>query len=339
MSTTTIPQTFSDLYTDLIDRSRANSSDSSTVVLAKRYINTALHDIHITRPWPWAERRAYLNTNAPYNTGTVDIALSARTTVTGSGTLWNTAVTGMGFNNANAGGKMIFSGGNEIYEVSSVGSDTSITLASRYIESAALSAGTYTYFEDEYALASDFWHLIDTRQFSTPFGIEVIGRQDFYRRFPRNGSPGIPRIATIIDLAPSGSVTPRSRVVFHPYPDAMYSIPYRYMTTNLAVSSTGTAATNLSSDTDEPIVPTRYRHAIVLQALVQWYRDRKDDARYQAAMQDYDATFARMAGDYPLENDRPRLVATRPSRIWKGIGRRTRGKNFDVNGAFDRFEI
>jgi hypothetical protein len=245
----------------------------------------------------------------------------------------------MGYNNTQAGGKMVLAGSHEIYEVSSVGSDTSITLATRYVGDTALSGDTYTYFEDEYALAADFWRLVDIRQFSSPMGIEVISRQDFYRRFPRNGGPGLPRTATIIDLVPSSATTARPRVLFNPYPDQAYSIPYRYLTTYLATSSGGTAAANLSSDTDEPIVPVRYRHVIVLQALSQWYRDRKDDARYQAAMQDFDITFARMAGDYPLENDTPRLVAKRPSRIWRGLGRRTRGGRFDVNEAFDRMEM
>src|SRR5258706_301059 len=85
----------------------------------------------------------------------MQIATSARTTVTGSSTLWNTAVTGMGFNNARVGGKMRFDT-TDVYTVSTVGSDTAITLASRYIGDSALSGSTYSYFEDEYALAADY---------------------------------------------------------------------------------------------------------------------------------------------------------------------------------------
>src|SRR5262245_12669496 len=127
MSATTQVTTFSDLYTEVLNRVRANTSDTTSIALAKRYINKGLNDIHIQRKRPWAERKRVLNTHAPYSTGTIAIALSARTTVTGSSTLWNTAVTGMGFNNARVGGKMVF-GDNEVYQVSAVTNDTSITL-------------------------------------------------------------------------------------------------------------------------------------------------------------------------------------------------------------------
>ena len=46
----------------------------------------------------------------------------------------------------------------------------------------------------------------------------------------------------------------------------------------------GAEQAELVNDNDEPIMPRRYRHAIVLRAVYEWYLYRKDDARAQEAL-------------------------------------------------------
>lgn len=332
MATTGQPTVFSELYGDLLSRMRADTTASGAAeTIAKRYLNIALHDVHIQQNWPWAERTATLITRPPYTTGSVSIASTSRTTLEGTNTLWNTAVSGMGFNNANVGGKVYLSHG-EVHKVTAVGGDTSITLGSRYTASLdvasdyALAYGSYTYFEDEYALESDFFRLIDARQFSDVMAIPVLGSQDFYKRFPRNAQgPGAPQCATIVELGASGSADWRPRVVFHPHPDQAYSIPYRYVTRNLAVSSSGTAATEMSSDTDQPIIPVRYRHMLIPYASFIWYRDQKDDQRSQEAYTEYTDMVKRVAGDTNPQRDFPRILPARQQRPYflaRGTGSR-----------------
>ena len=211
MSSTTQPTTFSDLYTDLIDKTRSSSS-TALLVQAKRYINSALHDMH-TNPaqlMPWAIRRGVLLTNAPYSTGTVSITTAtSRTAVTGSGTLWNTDSNNLGFNNARVGGKIKVGSTPEVYEVSAVGSDTTLTLGSRYTGT-TLSGASYQYFEDEYALASDFWRISDLRLFSSDMNIPLVGPMEFRRLNVRNDVVGRPKYAAIIELAPSGTAASSS---------------------------------------------------------------------------------------------------------------------------------
>jgi hypothetical protein len=310
MSVATQVTDLSDLRTDLITRVRDATGVTATNNIADRYLNMALHDIHINpgNNWPWAIRRGYLLTHAPYTTGTVDVAASARTTVTGTDTLWNTTVTGMGFANARVGGKMIFGGWPEVYEVSAVGSDTSITINPRY-PGDALSGATYTYFEDEYALASDFHRPLDWRQFSDEVKIGLVGPQEFRRRWVKNTRLGRPKNATIIQLAFSSSTAPRYRVVLNPVPNDELEIPYQYITTNLAVSTAGAEQTQMTATTDEPIIPLGYRHVLVFHALYHWYRDRKDDARSQEAKAEYVELLQRMAGDmFQGMRDNPKFV-------------------------------
>src|SRR3990167_5452037 len=331
MATTGQPTTFSELYTDLLNTVRESTAVTATVVIAKRYINRALHDMHIDSDFPWAIRRATLLLHPTYTTGTVDVTQGG-TTWTGTSTVWTTV---NAFNQANARttGKITING-TDIYTIATVGA-SSITTNERFV-AATVDDSSYTYYEDEYALASDFWQPVDKRQFTDALPIELIGPREFYRRYPRNSTTGTPKVATIIELGPSGDTVPRPRVVFHQAPSSAMLIPYRYITANLAVSSLGVAATSLSADTDEPIVPLRYRHLIILHALYFWYRDRKDDQRSQEARGEYQDLLRRIRQDTQASDDRPRIIP-RTAR-YKQMPVLSGRRRYDINGRFDRME-
>lgn len=340
MSATSQLTTFSDLFTDLQNRVRIVTGVTASENQAKRYINLALHDMHLGTEYkyPWAERSATLITNARYTTGTATITKGA-TALSGTSTAWNTA-TGLGFNNMRAGGKVTLGSRVEPYEISSVTSDTAAVLSDRYIGS-DLTAGSYVYYEDEYALASDFFRPIDWSFFDSNREIKLIDRDEFNRWFPRNSQTGKPQYAMLIDKAPSGSVTRRRRVVLAYPPDAVYAIRYRYITGNLAVSSSGTEQENLSADTDEPLVPLRYRHAILYHALYNWYRDKKDDSRSAELWAQYVDVMQRISGDVELGSRTPKLMpqmsgyaqaARRPYR------HRGRSRGYVAGSGFDRLE-
>lgn len=340
MSTSTQVTDLADLRGDLLRRAREATAVTATNAIANSWINQALMDLHISpgHQWPWAIRRGYLQTHATYTTGTVTIAAATRTTATGASTLWNTAVAGMGFTNARVGGKMTFAGGPNIYEVSAVGGDTSITLSSRYVGD-ALSAASYVYYEDEYALASDFYRPVDLRNFTTELDIPLVGPQEFRRRFPRNNRTGRPNVATILQLGFTTDTAARYRVAIHPVPDAIYHIPYDYITSNLAVSSAGVEQTQLTADADEPIVPLRYRHVLVLGALYQWMRDRRDDARSAEVKAEYTGLITRMAGETIVGQDNPRFVPMVGNYYRQASNPRRRGGRYDPGGMFDTLRM
>jgi len=342
MGAATQVTTLADLRRDFLFRLREATSVTDTNNAADRFLNTALHDIHVApgNYVPWAIRRNYLETHDDYTTGTVAIDISvSRTAVTGSSTAWNTAVDGMGFNNARVGGKVRFAGETDVYLVSAVGSDTSITLAHRYVGDSDLSGDSYTYFEDEYPLESDFFRPVDLRSFSKEFNIPLIGPQEFRRRYPGNYTIGRPSVATIIQLDFSSNTTPRYRVVVHPPPDNIYVIPYEYITSNLAVTSSGTEQAQLVNDTDEPIIPLRYRHLIVLNALYHWYRDRKDDTRSQETKAEYNELMQRVQSDNVASSihDRPRFSPR--SYFGRGNSDSFRKRRFSTGNEFESFRM
>ena len=137
--------------------------------------------------------------------------------------------------------------------------------------------------------------------------LDLIGRREFRLRYPVNSNVGIPGVACINDFAPSGNTTPISRVEFAPPPNGYVLIPYAYITSNLAVSAAGAGSSGMSADTDEPIVPLRFRHAIVLHALSNWYRDKKDDSRSQEVKGEYTDIMVRIALDQDVGANRPQL--------------------------------
>jgi hypothetical protein len=340
VSATTQPKDFSDLYTELLNRTRSTTGVTAITNQAKRYINTGLYDfvIGFEHQLPWLERESSILTHAPYTTGTVSIA-DGSTALAGVGTLWNTANT-YGQTNIRTTGRLLLGGG-DIHTISSITNDTNLVLNERFIGT-ALSASTYTYFEDEYALASDFLKPLDWRVFSTARNVVIIGRHEFKRRFPRPLQAGNPKIAVLRDRGFSGSTTPIIRVQFHPHPGTTLLIPYSYITSNLAVSSAGVEAAQLSADSDEPNLPVGYRHLIVLNALYLWYRDKKDDARMQSAQADYVEGVSRVVGDTNVGMPKRAQFAPRVQSYeayarqpYSGIAS---GRRYSHNNSFDYME-
>lgn len=338
MSSVTEVRTFSDIYTEILNKMRQPTNVTAIINQAKRYANTALHDMVFGFEYklPWLERDSHIITAAPYTTGTVAIVRGS-TTLTGTDTLWTTSNV-YGVNNARTTGKISL-GDQNIYNITTVGGAGDITLTQRYVADADLDAGaSYTYFEDEYALASDFLKPIDWRRFSPAFNIPIIGRNEFRRQFPKPNTAGIPKVATILDKPFLSSTTPRILVQFYPYPGANYIIPYSYVTSNLAVSSAGVEASSMSSDDDEPALPVAYRQALVWFAIAQWYRDKKDDSRSDSAKADYQDCVNRIVGDQriganTIAHVQPRSGMYTSRAIYGG----SRGSRFSTNNSFDDF--
>lgn len=342
MSSTSQPTTFSDLYTDLLQRVRVTTSISATAEQAKRYINTALQDIHLgfDYKFPWCERQGYLRTKAPYSTGTVT-AVKGSGTLSGTGTAWNSN-NDHSVKNVVGHGKFIIEGSSEVYKVNTVTNDTSLALYTNFMTD-SVSDATYTYFEDEYNLGTSFLRPVDFQSFSPDMGIALIPRDEFRRRYPVIRVSGRPRVACIIDTTASSSIQTQTRkVLLYPYPDQEYLIPYTFVTGNIARDTAGvTPATSLSADSDEPIMPLRYRHAIVLHALYHWYRDKKDDARSEQARAEYVDIMQRIVSDNDIATHttahmRP-SVGSYARAAQSPYSRRGGRKVYDLNDEWDSF--
>lgn len=342
MSSTSQVTTFEDLYTDLMNRVRVTTSVTATLEQAKRYINIALQDIHLGFDYklPWCERPAYLRTKAPYTTGTLT-ATKGSTGFTGSGTAWNTN-NDFSVKNVVTQGKLMVSGYPEVYRIGTISSDTSIFSYSHFIHD-TVTDSEYTYFEDEYTLSSFFLRPVDFTSFSPAMGISLIPRSEFRRRYPVVNVSGRPRVACLVDseTSPTSYVNVR-RVMLYPYPDREYLIPYTYIASTVATDSTGSPLTSMSATTDAPIMPLRYRHAIVFHALAHWYRDKKDDARAESAKADYTDIMMRIVNDLDIATHTTAKIQPSMGSYMGGAMAPYRGgrgrKTYDLHDEWDSFK-
>jgi len=236
------PRDFKDLYTDLLQKTREDTSLTATVDQAKRYINEGVLEMQLGyhEKMPWLIRDAVLITTAPYTTGTITTMNQGSTAVVGNSTAWNTS-NAFGDANVRRGGLMKFDGSREVYRVDSVTNDTNLVLQSAFIGTSLASGTTYEYFEDQYSLASDFIRPVDATFFDNGSRIELVGRGEFRRRFPRNNVAGKPTHATLIDEGAEDSsaanVAPSRSLRFSRPPDAIYNIPYSYVTSNVSYAA------------------------------------------------------------------------------------------------------
>jgi len=342
MAAADAPATLSELRTAFLDHLKEVTGVAAVNTVVDRHLNIALQDMHQER-WPWAERRNTIRTNPAYTTGTVDVAvtnLTTRRTVTGTGTLWNTNNSFTDINGIGANAKMTLGTASVVHLISTVDSDTGITLSTQtpFTGATALDDAGYAIFQDEYALASDYSLPIDVRYFDEARSIELIGAQEFYRLYARNSTRGQPKVASLIELGPGTTVALRPRVVFGPAPDTTYIIPYRYTTTNLAVSSAGVGAANLAAAADEPIVPIVFRMAIVWKALEIWFSSRQKNAALAGDFASrYTTLMLRARQRVTPGDDRPRFVPrvapywNMTRKPWRAAG----GKRFDGGIAWD----
>jgi hypothetical protein len=116
-------------------------------------------------------------------------------------------------------------------------------------------------------------------------------------------------------------------------------IPYFYITKNLAVTAAGVEQVSMVDDTDEPALPSHYRNAIVSFAISKWYRDKKDDARSEAAKADYMDEVNRIVGDQRIGANTQARITPRPGMYnskapYGGVAS---GRRYSTNNSFDDF--
>ncbi len=233
---------FGDLYTALLEMTREDPSQTATKDQAKRYINEALLEMHMgfREKFPWCIREAVIETRDIYSEGTLSLEKGSAGVV-GTGAAF-TGHDDFSRDFVRIGGIIKISGESTVYRVKVVVDADNLTLETPYIGDDDATA-TYSYFEDEYALEADFFRPFDATHFDEGREIELIGRSDFRRRFPKNNITGKPTHATMIDVGPS-SVNPQigneklptRKIRFSRPPDSLFQIPYSYVTRDLAYS-------------------------------------------------------------------------------------------------------
>jgi hypothetical protein len=266
-------------FLNLQDRVLRFLGGSSTTARTnvKAFINNA------ARRWwtryEWRDRIAtgHFSTLAPYSTGTATFTQGS-TSVTGSGTTWVAAHTGM---------KIALGYGSPEYTFTRTGATTG-TLDRDYVEDTA-SASAYVLYQDRCLLATT---AEDT--YGNEMALHKAGGVQIGRTSRTNGEMAVP--------FPLGAGTPfwwskygmsggRVQVRLGPYaPDAVYQVRYGYLV----------AFTELSADSTESewLIPEKYRQYLSIGALAEAYLMYQ---RIGEAAQAGQAFEARMREEYARE--------------------------------------
>lgn len=349
MSASTQFTTFSDLYNGLLKAIRSDSSNSATTEQAKRYINTALADIHLgfAEKVPWALRDYSFSTTTTFN-ATVASASPTNTVEAPNSISYRT----YSFTNPTASD---FVAGNKIAVVNT-STATSVGLEGEIrdtVSGALTTSNVNVYqtnfavddevrvYQDEVTMPDDFMRLAGNVIRIGSREIMMLGRVEFRHRFAGDYTVNRPQHATLIDTTDVVSGLDNRKLKLFPIPNVVERAHLTYVTKLLVTASDGTWQQEFSADADEPIVPRRYRHAIFYHALYNWYRDRKDDVRSQEAKAEYVQVMDRIINDTESGQS---TMSIRPNRrpyrrkSGRPYGRGSAGSRRYDFGRFDRME-
>lgn len=226
------------IQTEILNKIGIDDTDVEDVV--EQALNDILQEICQSHNFSWLYGDSSFITAAPYETGTVT-ATEGSTTITGSGTTFTSAMAGRKFRCEDA-----------TYEISAYVSTTEITLSKNY--AGAGGAGlTYKIYQNEYSLASDVEDVLSMRQENNPQKLKKRGIEFLDKYYPQRNSFGYPSMYAIIGYDSSDYM----KVEVYPIPNQARNIYYRY---KLRV-------TEMSADSDTPIIPLRYRWVMAKGAL------------------------------------------------------------------------
>lgn len=242
-------------------------STTTDATMIKAWINGAYQQLSGFFEWPWLLTNFAIQTVAD-NTSLTATVNAASTSVTLSSTVANSL----------AGNYYIkFTGTGQTsdwYQISvhTAGTAT-LTLATAYVGTSNLTSGTCTIRKVFYDLPATIDRLRDLRQSITKDKIELIDSQTFDRILPDPDSTGTPRCAYLTGMVSSGTSLGAWQLSFFPIPSTVMNIQGRGYS----------IITELSGDTDVPLIPAKWHNALVFLALALYGHDYIDDTRVQSA--------------------------------------------------------
>ena len=226
----------------------SGSGVSALRTRVKRFLNRAASDMWNRYPWKERKNTRFFQTLAPYTTGTLTTTQGSAS-VTGSGTTWVSAHTGM---------KIAASFDGPWYVFTRTGATTG-TLDRDWVE-ASLSGSAYVLYQDRYSLSTSAEAILGREMVLHRQGygsLGRIGRVDGEEVYPFPAGAGTPTWWTLQDVS-GGAMRVR---LGHAYPDAVYSVRYGCLD----------KYTEMSGDSDECVIPERFRHILIHGALREAY--------------------------------------------------------------------
>jgi hypothetical protein len=256
---------FSQIITRVAEETGLSATDDATKI--KAWINGAYQQVSGFFEWPWLLTNFTIQTEADITTlhasvsagGTV-VTLSAAPT---PATLSLATYYWIKFTNSGET--------NDWYPITShTANTTAVTIGNAYVGTANYTAGDCKIRKVYYSLPTDIDRLIDLRQSVTKLKIELIDSRTFDKIVPDPDNTGNPTYAYLTGMTASGAW----QIGYYPLPSAVINIQGRGYK----------SVTELSGDTDVPLIPAKWHNVLVFLALSLYGHDYIDDQRVQSAL-------------------------------------------------------
>ncbi len=252
---------FSDIQARVAQETGLSTTTDATML--KAWVNGAYQQLSGFYAWPWLLTNFTMQTEADITTGTATVS-AASTAVTLSVAPAASVATNY---------MIQFTGSSTNWYLISAhtGGQTSVTLSNAFVGSTNYTAGTYIIRRVFYSLPSTVDRLIDLRQSVTNLKLEAVDAATFDKLIPDPEATGTPIYYYLTGMT-SANVW---QVGFFPTPSAVINIQGRGLKT----------ITELSGDSDLPLIPPKWHNALVFLALGLYGHDYIDDTRAQSAME------------------------------------------------------
>lgn len=283
--------TFQEIYEQIM-KDCHHDPDSETVLVerVKKWINRDYQKIWadlLGRDPTFGRATSTIWTTDDYATGTVTVTADS-TTVTGSDTVWTSAM---------AGRKFTLDSWAEVYTIATFVSATEITIDHAIPSDYAGSSLGYTIYEDEYSLPSDCGEISCLKLGANYATLMKIGLREM--RSKQSESPFGDSEVTYNDPIYYALKDDRSTIILYPAPTRVVRIDTDY-TKEL---------TELSADSDTPVLPVECHELLVIGGKVRLF---KYDDNYQAAAAEkteYEDVKATLIRKNAWKTDFPRIKA------------------------------
>jgi hypothetical protein len=237
--------TFLVLQQELADRTRFDQTVSADATKLKRWLNMAQNFVCGKQLWPFMLAEEFVQTVTDITTGTVSINAG------------DTALTFSSAPTVSVANRYIkLSSSNDWYKITAhTASSTSATISPAYVGTSALSAGTYTVRKLLYSTTTPLIQILDMKQLTTPIQMMSLAPRGTDFLLPLYYDAGTPY--WYVMSSPASDGTPQFS--FLSSPSTVMNIMVRGMK----------ALTDMSADTDVPVIPAPWHYVLV--HIAAWY--------------------------------------------------------------------
>lgn len=240
------------------------------------WINATYQYISGLFNWPWLMKHSTFQTTADITTGTVSVTAGS-TTVT-----FSSAPTSSVANDYMI--KFPTTSDDWYYISSHTAASTTATMSVGFTGSSNISGASYILRRVFYSMASDVDRVDDMRQTITDRKLEPIDIRTFDRLIPDPTFTGTPVYYSLLGVDSSNNW----RLALYPTPNATINMQLRYYQ----------RITELSADSDSPVIPLKWQSALVFGALAMYGHDFIDDSRVKDAIMRFQSALSEMTLHY-----------------------------------------